>query len=514
MRPFLFRLLIAAVLALPAGKSIAQTPGIAWQKTLGDAGQDLVYGLQRTPDGGIVVSGTHASTAPVMPTGRNGYNVYVARLSATGTLMWQRDHGGPESDYGYAVRNTTDGGFVVCGSSNSSAGDLTGNMGGFDMWILKLSATGDIEWQTIAGGTDNEYGYDIQQTADSGYIVAGRTSSADGHVTENKGGYDMWLVKLSKTGAIQWQHTYGGTYDDNLMSVIQTADGGYIIAGDTYSTDHDMTDNHGFEDMWVAKISATGDMVWKRCYGGTTADYAQAIRATPDNCYIVAGGSNSTNGDLTTKVGGGDMWVLKLSATGDILWQKCYGSTMDDGANGIEVASDSGFIVSGWVTGGDGNVHGHKGNTDVWVLKLSATGAIQWDKCIGSTTGYEAANCTIQTGAGQYIMAGTSTWAEGDVLAGYGSFDIWIVGLGGTSDVADVNSSSVPYLFPNPTTGPVYIRDMTDAHITVRNMLSGILKSVNGSDHIDISDLPPGMYMVTATSKDGNVVRHEKVLKQ
>ncbi len=204
---------------------------------------------------------------------------------------------------------------MVAGSTLSGNGDVTDSKGGDDAWIVKLSAAGTKQWQKALGGSGSDVAVSVQQTFDSGYIVAGSTTSGDGDVTLQHGARDFWVVKLSDTGGIQWQKTFGGTKEDGALWVRQTPDSGYIVAGYALSNDGDVTGNHGSYDYWILKLSATGNIVWQKTFGGTANDYAVSVQVAGSG-YIVAGYSNSADGDVTGNHGGEDFWVVKLSGTG------------------------------------------------------------------------------------------------------------------------------------------------------------------------------------------------------
>ncbi|MHA1651797.1 MAG: hypothetical protein ACTSYB_16515, partial [Candidatus Helarchaeota archaeon] len=189
-----------------------------------------------------------------------GYDFWVVKLSSTGVIEWQKCLGGSNNDWVYSVQQTADGGYIVAGFTVSNDGDVSGNHDGedfCDFWVVKLSSTGVIEWQKCLGGSNYERAYSVQQTADGGFIVAGETKSNDGDVSGNHGGYDFWVVKLSSTGVIEWQKCLGGINDEGAYSVQQTADGGYIVAGYTDSNDGDVSGKHGVCacDFWVVKLS-------------------------------------------------------------------------------------------------------------------------------------------------------------------------------------------------------------------------------------------------------------------
>ncbi len=252
-----------------------------------------------------------------------------------------------------------DGGYIVAGKSSSNDGDVTnhhGSIGSMDYWVVKLDSTGTIQWQKCLGGTYGEVGYSIQQTDDDGYIVAGYSSSNDGDVTNNHGSVDYWVVKLDSLGTIQWQKCLGGSRDEEGYSIQQTADGGYIVAGSTYSKDGDVTNNHGKSDYWVVKLDSTGTIQWQKCLGGTHDDEALSIQQTADGGYIVAGDSGSNDGDVTNNHGKTDYWIVKLDSTGIIQWQKCLGGSSYDEALSIQQTADGGYIVAGGTESHDGDV--------------------------------------------------------------------------------------------------------------------------------------------------------------
>ena len=175
--------------------------------------------------------------------------------TAQPTIEWQKSLGGTGSDGATTIQQTADGGYIVAGASISTDGDVTGNHGGNDYWVVKLNSTGTITWQKCLGGTGDDFASSIQQTIDGGYIVAGYSESTNGDVTGNHGGQDYWVIKLDSTGSITWQKSLGGTSQDYAYAIQQTADGGYIVAGYTTSTDGDVTGNHGDYDYWVVKLS-------------------------------------------------------------------------------------------------------------------------------------------------------------------------------------------------------------------------------------------------------------------
>jgi IPTL-CTERM motif len=314
---------------------------VTWQKTYGGAGDDGVASIQQTIDGGYIVGGWTTSF------GAGNFDFWVLKLDASGIVIWQKTYGGGNNDLGASViQQTADLGYIMVGVTQSFG------QGNTDVWVLKLDASGNVTWQKSYGAGQLDYAYSIQQTADLGYIVAGRTTSS------GNGLNDVWVLKLDASGAVTWQKTYGGAGDDGASNIQQTADLGYIVTGYTNSS------GAGGNDAWILKLDASGNVTWQKTYGGAGADTAYFIKQTGDGGYIVAGWTDSFGAGLL------DVWVLKLDGSGAVTWQKTYGGTGNDRATSIQMTNDGGYIVSG-TTASFG-----AGGNDAWVLKLDASGNI------------------------------------------------------------------------------------------------------------------------------------------
>src|SRR5690606_5534575 len=251
-------------------------------------------------------------------------------------IEWEKAFGGSSSELAHSIQRTTDGGYIFLGNSSSNDGDVSGNHGDDDYWLVKLNEAGNLEWQKSLGGSGRDYGRRVQQTLDGGYIVSGYTDSNDGDVWGNHGDDDFWIVKLGASGSIHWVRTAGGSGADSATDVYQTQDGGYMIAGNSNSNDGDVSGNHGSTDFWIVKMNAAGTIEAQNSYGGSGVEYAQDIQPTSDGGYIIAGMSDSNDGDVTGHQGEGDFWIVKISLTGNIIWQKTLGGSGEDFAHSIK----------------------------------------------------------------------------------------------------------------------------------------------------------------------------------
>jgi hypothetical protein len=497
--------ILTVIFVLAQFITLAQAPAIDWQKSIGGTAAEEASSIQQTTDGGYIVAGYTTSNNGNVTGNYGSSDYWVVKLAATGTIQWQKTLGGTLVDGAYCIQQTTDGGYIVAGYTNSNNVNVTGNNGNYDYWVVKLSAAGTIEWQKTLGGSQDEFAYSIQQTTDGGYIVAGYTNSNNGDVTGNHGGNDMWVVKLSGTGTIEWQKTLGGSFGESAYCIQQTRDGGYVVAGFATSNDGDVTGVQGVFDYWIVKLTATGSIDWQKTLGGSAVDIAFSIYQTTDGGYIVAGKTQSYDGDVTGYQGGtgNDSWIVKLSSTGAIQWQKTIGGTDDDYIKSIKQASDGSYIAGGYTLSNDGDVTGNHGSWDLWVVKLSGTGNILWQKTLGGT-GPDGALSIQQTSDGGYVTAGSSNLANGDVTEHQGSGDYWVVKLAPDNlSITDFSKNDVK-VFPNPSTATLSFQNPNNVTINKISItdLAGktILQLEQNATQINVEQLATGMYILQAYS--------------
>lgn len=233
-------------------------------------------------------------------------------MSGSGETEWQKSFGGTSEETAIAIRQTSDGGYIIAGETLSQDGDVLGNNGNVDFWVIKLRNSGELEWQHPLGGAALDVGSDIYETAD-GYVGFGYAGSNNGDVTGHKGHFDYWVVKVKKTGELVWQKTIGGTNADYGRSFLIENDGSYILAGTTKSKDGDVPYHNGIQVMWVVKMSPNGQIIWQKNLGGTKGEACYSIQKTSDNAYILAGSAWSNDGDVTGVKGKSDVWIVKLA---------------------------------------------------------------------------------------------------------------------------------------------------------------------------------------------------------
>ncbi len=363
-----------------------------WDKTIGGSNTDNLEVVLQTTDGGYMLGGSSNSQQSgdkSQNTIRYGsysptYDYWIVRLDAQGNKLWDQNFGSYGEDRLQSLQQTTDGGFILGGYSDSGLGSKSdGSYGGNDYWVVKLDAQGNKLWDKTIGGNSQDYLYALQQTSDGGYILGGSSySGASAFKSQaSKGGSDYWVVKLDSNGNKVWDKSFGGGGNDNLFSVQQTTDGGYVLGGTSTSgkTGDKSQISRGGEDYWVVKLDASGTKMWDSAVGGSQYDNSRFVLQTKDGGYAIGGYSNSgaslpagekslpTNGET-------DFWLIKLGATGTVLWDLDLGGNKGDYLYAGLQTPEGGFILGG-STGsdmsGDKSLHG-RGSTDFWLVKLSS----------------------------------------------------------------------------------------------------------------------------------------------
>jgi hypothetical protein len=472
--------------------------------------------VQQTSDGGYIVAGYTSSF------GAGGWDIFLIKTDANGNVQWAKTYGGTRNDRAYSVQQTSDGGYILAGLTYSFGVDSG------DIFLIKTDANGNVQWAKTYGGTRYDLALSVQQTSDGGYIVAGGTESFG---WSNDA---FFLIKTDANGNVIWAKTYDEGTFHRAFSVQQTSDGGYIVAGWTYSW---------YNYIFLIKTDANGNRIWAKTYGGTDDDWATSVQQTSDGGYIMAG--------ITSSFGAGDydIFLIKTDANGNVQWAKTYGGTDDDRAYSVQQTSDGGYIVAGrtWSFGVGG---------DIFLIKTDANGNIQWAKTYGGIYG-DWAYSVQQTSDGGYIVAGgTVSFGVGgaflvktDANGNIGSCSI-VQNVSPTvttpSLTVATRSPSVPSASPTvysvsptvtspaltvsepcplsisefcqpasgiitPYKGGIKVRGSGEFEVKVYNVSGGVVKSVKGKNEVKL-ELSRGVYFVEVVS-GGKVIREKVVIR-
>ena len=294
---------------------------LEWERSYGFSGHDHSYDILQTADGGFFFTGflditsARADGNTEKGNGLTSHGVgefWGTKIDQEGSVQWRGYFGGTNNDRAHAVVQAEDGGFVMTGFSESDDFDISSTNGSYDFWMVKVDPFGNLEWEHSFGGSGIEVSYDIAKTEDSGYVVVGNTFSNDGHIFQNKGASDIWLIKVDEEGNLLWERTFGGSEFDLAQAVVQSKDGGFLITGNSKSSDLDAPENNGENDIWVIKTNGNGDLVWQKSFGGSGLDFGLDILEDENGHILVVGESNSSDFNSLVTKGKIDLILLKI----------------------------------------------------------------------------------------------------------------------------------------------------------------------------------------------------------
>jgi hypothetical protein len=349
---------------------------LEWQKTYGGSADDRANSVIQTNDGGYAVVGKSKSGDGDVLENAGYDDFWITKLDINGSVSWVQSFGYSGSDVPYSIIQTNDQGYLLSGvldvSASNGQGDrltnIQGRHAGGDYWIIKLSSSGVKEWSNYYGGTFTDTAYSAIQTNDNGYIIVGSSDSTDVDISNNKGNYDFWIIKISELGTLIWEKSFGGDQVDEARSISQMADGNYLVIGDTRSSNIDVSQNNGAADVWIIKISPEGSLIWEKTLGGSSFDVGRYISKTQDDGFLIAGNSRSSDGVLDINNGQNDALVMKINNSGYLEWQKTIGGTEVDFFNGVEELIDGSIVAVGDSSSSNGDIIENKGFTDLLIL--------------------------------------------------------------------------------------------------------------------------------------------------
>jgi hypothetical protein len=424
--------------------------GQGWTKTYGGSSYEMGYSVQQTTDNGYIITG-------VTTYENSSEDVWLIKTDANGDSLWTKTFGDSATDRGYSVQQTTDGGYIITGYTESY-----GN-GSDDVWLIKTDSNGDSLWTKTFGGSDNDQGISGQQTSDGGYIISGYTGSENGW-------NDVWLIKTDSNGDSLWTKTFGGNFNEVASSVQQTTDAGYIISGYTDSY------GNGSDDVWLIKTDSNGDSLWTKTFGGGLHDRGSSVQQTTDGGYIITGYTQSFgNGNVSDA----DTWLIRTDENGDSLWTKTFGGSDNDQGQSGQQTSDGGYIISGY-TKSYGN-----GSYDVWLIKTDSNGDSLWTKTFGGSY-IEQSYSVQETVDGGYIITGYTQ------SFGNGNYDVWLIKTDSEGYLSTQTAIELPIKFtlyqsyPNPfnpkTTINYDLLENSLVNITIYDMMGRVVNTlINGS---------------------------------
>ncbi len=404
-------------------------PPQEWNMTFGGTDYDDGYSVQQTNDGGYIITGFTLSF------GAGDWDVWLIKTDSVGIEEWNYTFGGTEYDRGYSVQQTNDGGYIITGCTCSFSAGYS------DVWLIKTDTDGIEEWNYTFGGISEDWGYSVQQTNDSGYIIAGYTDSF------GVGYSDVWLIKTDSDGIEEWNYTFGGTDYDRGFSVQQTNDSGYIIAGYTVSYDEDDTGC----DVWLIKTDSVGIEEWNNTFGGTgisnKVDMGYSVQQTNDGGYIITGDTEIWFVSMS------DVLLIKTDYYGNEEWYHTFGGSYSDRGRSVQQTNDNGYIIAGWAFSFSVT------DPDIWLIKTDSNGNADWNYIFGFGENSGDWGYSIQqTNDGGYIIAG-ATMPEG--WMSLGSSTLYTV-EGTNVLLIKIAGENQPPNIPATPSGPIWLNLNTE----------------------------------------------------
>lgn len=468
-----------------------------WSRCYGGSKMEWGTMVASVPGGGYVITGgTWSTDGDFSGMAHGEHDIFVVRVNAAGEVLWRNLFGGSKYEFANCIISTPDDGFILSGNTYSNDGDFAGtNKGEHDIFVIKLDAMGGIEWKKTFGGSSDEDGVSVLATADGGYIVAGETWSADGDFKSSSARTrpDIYVMKLNTRGELKWTSTYGGSGYDRAESIVHS-DGGYVLTGDTESNDGDFLGmNHGKRDVFVMKVDSTAKVQWKHCYGGSEIDRASAVTQSNSPGYAITGWTHSNDADFS---GGNDRtepdaFILKLDAKGALAWKRMIGGSKEDRAFGLVSVNGGGFVCTGGTWSDDGDFSGiHKGSSDIFLAKIDSSGNSVWTRNYGGRLDEDQGYNIAATSDGGFVITGTTDCNDGD-FAGLnrGTSDAFILKVDG--DALQLRKDSL-FVYPNIVTNSTTVVYSTTRTTAVRVEVLSVLGAVVAT----LADglLPAGTY--------------------
>ena len=514
--------------------NLVSSQDILWEKSYGGKQADYLTDSIPTADYGFILGGSSLTPNRDNPLSKGNYDYCIWKVKENGDIEWQKSYGGSDNDMLYSIKATNDGGFLLAGISNSSIGGQKkdNRIGQNDIWILKLDARGTEMWQKTLGGLSEEQLATIIITKDNGFLIGAssesdvcnyKTSETNKNTiyknADSNGSLDYWLVKLNYKGELEWQKTIGGTYLDQLRSVVTTFDGGFFVGGVSNSDSNTFKskDCNGQTDFWYMKLNSKGEILWETTYGGAGDENLYTVLETKEHQLLVAGNSNSLSLPNGTTTEGSDYLVMKLDTDGTLLWEKTFSNSDQDVLTNVVQNEDGSLLLCGYsplvpkATSKVGRKKAEEGIEDYLVLKTDKNGEELWRKTVGSDA-TDVLVKAIETRDGGYLLAGTSSQFSSsggekgtrDKKVSYGGTDFWVVKLKDKSKPERVKQTIEA--LPNPTIGFTNVivgYDYEKGTATLVDLAGRQLQQFEITGRtvpVDLSQYPEGIYIINITT--------------
>jgi hypothetical protein len=403
--------------------SYSQYPNIQWKNLLGNNSIDnTAKNIIKTNTDGYIFSAKVKGNDGDVVNSRGFFDAWIVKFGGVGNVETKKCYGGSQFDEVYRIKNTTDGGYVFIGNSNSTDGDVVVNNNATGAWICKTNSSGDIIWSKAYGGNGIDVFEDVVQTSD-GYLAVGYTTSTTGEFSGNHSNSgDLYIVKLDQNGNQQWMKLYGGTNYEDSFRVYQTTDG-FLIAGKTGSNNGDLNGPSDFVRTWLLKINNVGILQWQKAFMTTYSEYIINFTKLSNGNFVLM-----SNSYQTTNQNDSDIWIRLIDNNGNIISEKIFGGNQSEFGGDFIETSDGGYLLMTNTYSNSGLFLDNHGGSDIWLAKLNQAFEIQWHKCLGGSQ-YEFGKSIIEGHDKGYIFVGETNSVDGDINFQHPVSNIWTVKL-------------------------------------------------------------------------------------
>lgn len=475
---------------------VAQIP-ISWSQNLGNAQKNIIVDIVDIPGQGSLAIGYSK------PNANQAFEFWANRLDNDGTLVWSKTLGSTGFDRATAVARLDDGNFIIVGHGTAADKDFESASKNSDGIVVNMDEDGNINWVKSYGEIGHDQFADVLVLPTGEFLAVGTTTSYTNTFADRSS--DGWAVRINSNGGVVWNRRFGGTLMDSYTKAVLNPDGSFMLAGNSSSRDLHSPDFFGSSDLWLSRINPDGTHAWSRNYGGDQKDELNALVPTIDGGYILGATSFSS---MAGSNGHGDIWVLKVSALGNQIWQNILGGTATDKCTALAPFEGDGFLLAGTTMSTDGDINNTLGGLDAWLAKLTSTGSIEWASNHGGTQN-DAINALEVLEDGSVWMAGYSFSSDLDLAANQGMQDGWVlrsnvqlppaVSLGGNQeicigaevilDATDANCPTCTYLWSDGLTQPertIQVSSSATYSVTLTNSVGETI-----SDAVSITAVEP-----------------------
>ena len=485
MKPFIFLLLLLIHIQIRA----QEYPPIEWEHSYGGSGYDRATDILTIDDGFFMVGSVESNDGDILEF-RGYQDVWLTRLDQSGELVWQQTYGGSGYDHVTDIEILESGDLILVGSSTSDDWDLETNVGYFDLWALRITMDGDVVWSKSYGGSGDDLALHVEPIAGDNAVICG--------YQEVNGVKAGWFLQLDQDGNMAWSEIYAGPLDQMLAGMAPVGNDKWFLTG-----------TKGY-DGWILMTDSNGEPIWEDSIGGTYLEEVWSIAKAGEDAFVVAGNTNSNNGDVSGLHGSYDAWVVMVDTTGQIQWSRTYGGSAWDGIAQLEVLPSGQILAVGTTDSNNGDVTDHAGQSDAWLLLIDPDGDLLWDRTLGGSS--------IESGSGialapdGIIVIANSLLANGDVSSSLGGFDLWVVKLQtgpvGITEIAGLELQ----IFPNPTNGSFHLNipaELVGSIAKMRDTYGRIVFEAQMSQctiQWNLDRLASGMYFIEVMGKGHQLI--------